>query len=195
MGIQSSVLTMLVNPTTLRRVYDNEFLVPADQDAFTMPELLDTLTAALFAELERKTAEKFTARKPMISSLRRNLQRTYVERMIDLAVSGSGSGAASKPVANLGMLQLRSLNAKIATALKDLDAALDPYSKAHLSDAQMRITKALESQYILNAKDMGGGGGRQIIFFGEQAGPCRHPGCRDCAPTQPRGWSDERPRP
>lgn len=195
MGIQSSVLTMLVNPTKLRRVYDNEFLVPADQDAFTMPEMLDTLTAALFAELGRKTSEKHTARKPMISSLRRNLQRTYVERMIDLAVSGSGTGAASKPVANLGMLQLRGLNAKIATALKDLDAALDPYSKAHLLDAQMRITKALESQYILNAKDMGGGGGRQIIFFGEQAGPCRHPGCRDCAPTQPQGWSDERPRP
>ena len=158
--------------------------------------MLDTLTAALFSELGQKPSEQHTARKPVISSLRRNLQRTYVERMIDLAVSGSGSGAASKPVANLGMLQLRNLNVKIATALKETEASLDPYSKAHLLDAQMRITKALESQYILNAKDMGGGGGRPLITFGdERAAPCRHPGCHECAPNQPQSWSDERPRP
>ncbi|MBW3596712.1 MAG: zinc-dependent metalloprotease, partial [Planctomycetes bacterium] len=43
MGFQASALTMLMNPTTLSRVYDNEFRVPADQDALTLPELLETL--------------------------------------------------------------------------------------------------------------------------------------------------------
>src|SRR5262249_50618749 len=37
MGVQSSVLTMLLNPTRLRRVYDNEFLVDAEKDAVTLP--------------------------------------------------------------------------------------------------------------------------------------------------------------
>ena len=40
MGIQASTLTMILNPTTLGRVYDNEFLVEADKDAITLPEIL-----------------------------------------------------------------------------------------------------------------------------------------------------------
>src|SRR5690606_30138413 len=54
MGVQGSVLTMLMNPTTLRQIYDNEFLVDADQDAFTLPELLDALSKEIFAELDAK---------------------------------------------------------------------------------------------------------------------------------------------
>ena len=41
-GIQAAALTMLMNPTTLRRVYDNECRIPTDQDALTLPELLDS---------------------------------------------------------------------------------------------------------------------------------------------------------
>ena len=44
MGIQSSIMTSLLNPTTLRRVYDNEFRTPADADSLTLPELLQTIT-------------------------------------------------------------------------------------------------------------------------------------------------------
>ena len=74
MGVQSSTLTMLMNPTTLRRVYDNEFRVPSDQDALTLPELLQTVNTAIWKELDQAPPEKpFTARKPMICSLRRNL--------------------------------------------------------------------------------------------------------------------------
>ena len=40
MGLQASALSQLMNPTTLRRVYDNEFRVPADEDAVTLNELL-----------------------------------------------------------------------------------------------------------------------------------------------------------
>lgn len=41
-GIQSSTLTMLLNPSTLRRVYDNEFRTPSNEDAPTLPELIGT---------------------------------------------------------------------------------------------------------------------------------------------------------
>ena len=36
MSLQASALSQLMNPTTLRRVYDNEFRVPADEDALTI---------------------------------------------------------------------------------------------------------------------------------------------------------------
>src|SRR5262249_55738760 len=39
MGIQGSVLTMLMNPSTLKQVYDNELILDPDQDTVTLPEL------------------------------------------------------------------------------------------------------------------------------------------------------------
>ena len=53
LSMQASTLTQLMNSTTLRRVYDNEFMPPADQDALTLPELLDGITSEIWSELER----------------------------------------------------------------------------------------------------------------------------------------------
>ena len=38
----------------MRRVYDNEFRVPADKDALTVAEVLDTVTKSIFTELDGK---------------------------------------------------------------------------------------------------------------------------------------------
>ena len=48
LGIQASLLTSLMRPTKLEQIYDNEFRVPANQDAFTIPELLEKLKAGDF---------------------------------------------------------------------------------------------------------------------------------------------------
>jgi len=58
MGIQASTLANLMYPTTLRRIYDNEFLVSADEDAITLPELLDTVADAIWSELDTKPGKK-----------------------------------------------------------------------------------------------------------------------------------------
>jgi hypothetical protein len=151
-GIQSSVLTMLMNPTTMRRVFDNELLVPSDQDAVTLPEVLDTIGNSVWSELDKKPDGKFSARKPMISSLRRNLQREHLERMIDLAM-GAGSGEAGKPISNLAMSKLRAIRTKITGIIGekgDQESGLDAYTFAHLSEAKIRIDKALDASYIIN---------------------------------------------
>jgi hypothetical protein len=167
MGIQASTLTMLLNPTTLRRVYDNEFRLPADQDALTLPELMDTVCASIWSELEKKPAEPTTARKPWISSLRRNLQREHLERLIELTLPDAGFTAAYKPISNLAIVKLRDIKAKIAATMEN-KANMDPYSVAHLSEAQVRIEKALDAQYIYNAGNLGGGGLPSILFLREQ---------------------------
>ncbi len=149
MGIQASALTMLMNPTTLRRIYDNEFLVPADEDALTLPELLDTISKAIWSELDNVGDKQYTARKPMISSLRRNLQREFLERLIDLSKPSIRGVEAYKPVSNLVIEQLRKLKKqKIDRILKEKNKNLDPYTAAHLSDVTTQIQKALEAQYI-----------------------------------------------
>lgn len=164
LGIQSAALTMIMNPTTLQRVYDNEFRVAPDQDALTLPEMLDTVSKAVWTELEGGGGRKFTARDPMISSLRRNLQREYVNRLIDLATSDSAFNAAYKPISNLVVMKLREQQAMLKKASEG--DSLDPYSKAHLAEAAMRIEKALNAEFIYNADKIGGGMGG-FFFFGQ----------------------------
>lgn len=167
MGIQSSALTQVMNPTTLKRIYDNEVRVASDKDALTLPELLGTVSDAIWSELDQKAKGKFTARKPMISSLRRNLQREHVERLIDLTLPGSGSGAASRAISQLASQKLREVAAKIESAQKASADKLDAYTIAHLTQAHARIEKALDADYILNPSSGGGGGGFSFLFGAE----------------------------
>ncbi len=149
MGIQASALAMIMYPTTLRRIYDNEFLIPADDDALTLPELLDTISNEIWSELVQEPSKKHTAREPMISSLRRNLQREHLELLIDLSKSDYFGTAAYKPIANLVMEKIRQIKEdKIDSILEESDGKLDPYTRAHLKDAGLQIKRALDAHYI-----------------------------------------------
>jgi hypothetical protein len=172
MGIQATALTLLLNPTTLRRVYDNEFRVPKDQDTLTLPELMNAVGAEIWSELDKPESRAFTARDPMISSLRRNLQREHLSRLIDLSMPDGLSGAAARPIANLATVALRDLRARIDKVV-DVKAGnkrgVDDYTYAHLAEAALRIDKALDAQYLYNT-DKIGGGGFGGFFFGQPAG-------------------------
>ncbi|RMD65460.1 MAG: DUF5117 domain-containing protein [Planctomycetota bacterium] len=148
MGIQASAMTMVMNPVTLRRVYDNEFRVPASEDAITLAEVMRTITDAVWSELDDAPGGRYTARKPMISSLRRNLQREHLERLIALTTRNAVPGAAGKPLAQLAAMHLREINRKISDVLRGGASRVDPYTRAHLEDAQTRIEKALDAMYI-----------------------------------------------
>lgn len=167
MGIQAMALTMILNPTTLKRVFNNEFVIDAGEDALTLPELMDTVASAAWSELDSSPEHKYTAREPMISSLRRNLQREHLERMIDLSFQGDSGGATFKPVASLATAKLRELSSKIQGVLDGRGKSrLDAYTLAHLTEAKIRIDKALDAQYIYNTGDFGGRGGGFGGFFG-----------------------------
>ena len=166
MGVQASALTMIMNPTTLRRVYDNEFRVPQDQDALTLPELLDSLSKTIWTELDAAVEKQYTARQPAISSLRRNLQREHLKRLIDLSMPGAGNNEAFKPISNLALTHLRTIKTRMTAHLEKAAGKLDPYSAAHLTEAQEQITKALDAQYIYNANKIGGSRGATRILIG-----------------------------
>lgn len=167
-GIQSSTLTMLLNPSTLRRVYDNEFRTPSSEDALTLPELIGTISDSIWSELDEGPSGKVTARKPYISSLRRGLQAEHLKRMIDLTFPSAIRGEATKPISNLAVVQLRKLQEKIGKRADKGADSLDPYSFAHLTEAKARIQKALDAQYTYNAG--GGGGGFGGFFFKQPEG-------------------------
>ncbi len=147
-GIQSSALSQLMNPSTLRRVFDNEIRIDADEDALTLVDIIDSVTAAVWKELEEAPTGKFTERKPAVSSLRRNLQSEHLDRLIDLTKAGRIGSAAMKPISNLASMTLRDLKAKVDKAAEN--SSYDAYTLSHLQDAAKKIEKWMDSTYIIN---------------------------------------------
>jgi len=147
MGMQASALTMLLNPQTVQRVYDYELFVPDDQDALTLAELMDTVTESIWSEIGEQPTKKYTDRKPMISSLRRNLQREHLDRLLDMAFETSGFNSSAKPVKMLAVMHLRSIKKNVDHVLEASDQ-LDPYTLAHLQEISTRVGKALDAGYL-----------------------------------------------
>lgn len=173
LGIQSSTLTQIMNPTTLARVYDNEFRTPADEDALTLPEMLGKVKSAIWKELDEPREGPFSDRKPMISSTRRNLQREHVERLIDLTLPSGISGAARKPIANLAQMQLKEIQDSVSGILDSKAEGVDAYTKAHLMEAKDLIERALKAQLIYNTNAFNARPTSATIILGEQNGSGR----------------------
>ena len=155
MSMQSAALTMILNPTTLTRVYDNEFRTSVEDDALTLPEVIGKIVDAAFTEFEADlNGETFTDRKPMISSMRRNLQSEVVDRLTSFAMN---AGGLPRPIQNLSLMHLRDLQGEIDGLLeKSEDGQIDAYTRAHLGELAMRIEQVLEAVQV---KTAGGGGG------------------------------------
>lgn len=149
MGMQASALTMLLNPQTVQRVYDYELFVPADQDALTLSELMQSITESIWSELGEDINGSYSDRSPMISSLRRNLQREHLSRLIDMAFSERGFNSSSKPVRMLSTMHLRKIKEGVDTALKSSDS-LDSYTRAHLEEISVRVGKSLDAGFVYN---------------------------------------------
>ena len=145
LGIQASLMTALVNPTRLRRVLDNETRVPEGEDALTVPELLAAIRGEVWSELGSAHSGSHSNREPMISSLRRNLQREHLNRLISIATGAGWRSASGETLASLARYELRNV-------LEEIDSlpgnGIDTYSRAHLDDAKQRIAEALEADYV-----------------------------------------------
>jgi len=169
LGLQASVLTALMNPNTLQRVYDNEFLVPADQDALTLPELLERVRKAIWVKVDKGIEAKapvYTARKPMLSSLTRNLQKEHVERLVDLVKPDSGFTAARKPISDLASDQLKQIRQSIEKVAGE--KKLDPYTRTHLADISKLVGKVLDADYVIDVSPKSSG--LPFFIFGKETG-------------------------
>jgi hypothetical protein len=142
---QNRILAQLLSSLTLDRLHDSELYTPADQDALTTAELLGRLTKTIFAEVDKNPDGQYTNRKPAISSLRRNLQRTYLQRLSQLAM---GNSDAPQDCQTVAFAELTALEGRINNILKSGDK-LDAYSRAHLEETASRIHKVLDARLTL----------------------------------------------
>jgi hypothetical protein len=150
-GTQNTALTLVLNPSTLSNIHDNEMRIPSDEDAVTIPEVFTLYMDEIFAEVSLDNLNSsYTNRRPMISSLRRNLQSSMADRLIAF---GTGSGRMPAPVRTISLHHLRSLNEQLETLLDRASSApglIDDYTIAHLEDLHDRTSKALDAVYVVN---------------------------------------------
>ncbi len=152
MSVQSSALTQLMNPTTLRRVYDNELRVPSEDDAFTLPEMLSGLLTEIWSDLDSPPSSPASPREPAISSLRRNLQRESVSRLIDLSLQDPSGSSAIRAITSLARMHCQDLLEQIEGYLHGQAGSIDAYTRAHLEDCATRLRKALDSQVVTTSR-------------------------------------------
>jgi len=145
---QSMALTMLLNPSTLGRVYDNEKRLASSSDALTLPELMNTLSKEIYSEVSPSNLGSSNAREPMISAFRRNLQADYTDRLIAVATGKAGMPRVAR---QLSAQQLRELQVRVdATLAKASGSNIDGYSLAHLSDLKARTDAALKAVVVMD---------------------------------------------
>jgi len=144
---QAQALSQLLTPTRLSRILDNEYKVPAEQDAYTLAEHLKLLVDGVFSEcLNAEAQGEFTPRKPYVHSFRRNLQREGIKRMALLVTYDSG---APDDARTLARAQLSRLDESLGKLLERQGLTLDDYSRAHFVDTRQRIQQALSAQLIV----------------------------------------------
>lgn len=138
LGFQSAVLRSLLDSDRLNRLQDIE-LKTFPGEALSMPELFDTLQTGIWTEV-------LTPGEPKpISSIRRSLQREYLNILLEMML---GTNDTPEDGRTLAWYELRQLQKAIDVRLKQLSESLDIYTLAHLEASGDRIAKALNAQLL-----------------------------------------------
>lgn len=135
---QSVVLRSLLDSDRLNRLQDIELKTLPGQ-ALSIPELFDTLQTGIWTEV-------LTPGEPKpISSVRRSLQREYLNILLEMMLGTTNTPEDGR---TLAWYELRQLQKAIDVRLKQLTESLDIYTLAHLEASGDRINKALNAQLL-----------------------------------------------
>jgi hypothetical protein len=148
MAQQSALLGQLLDPMVLSRIRDAELRALEGESTLTIPELFTTLTRAIWAEAGHATDGKASPPRN-ITSVRRDLQRLYLNHLIGIVVSPQSD--TPEDARTLARATLLELGSELDRAMIRRAVELDPYTRAHLVDSRERITQALNAQMIQTA--------------------------------------------
>ncbi len=132
--VQSTLLRRVTNPMVFARIRDAELKYGA-ANALTIPELLQGLTRAIWSEV-------WSAPGHNVPAMRRDLQRAYLDRLVEYVTDPPERTPAD--ARSVARVQLMDLNRRITRRLTP-PQNFDAYTFAHLTEAKVRIEKALEA--------------------------------------------------
>lgn len=134
--VQGTVLWDLLSGERLSRLKDIELKTQPGQ-ALTLPELFDTLQKGIWTEVIKPKDKPI-----IISSLRRGLQREYLDILTDMVLRKK---RVPEDARTLAWYKLRQLSEKLEEVNSN-----DEYTKAHLLETRDRIQKTLNAQLQAN---------------------------------------------
>jgi len=129
------VLADVLSGDRLNRLRDAELKSQPGQ-ALTIPELFDTVQAGIWKEVVKPDGKPIQS-----SSLRRALQRDYMNTLTTMVLR---LGNAPEDARTIARYKLRQLRDALNTSLRRPD--LDTYTRAHFEESRDRISKALDAQ-------------------------------------------------
>lgn len=143
---ESGLLNQLLDPAVLSRVRDAELRANEGEAVVSLPELFETLTAAIWAESGFRANRKAPRAARSTTSIRRDVQRLWLASLIKLVVTPQvGTPEDARAVARQTLTELGTV---IDRALARPGSQLDAYTRAHLTDSRERISQALSAQMI-----------------------------------------------
>jgi Met-zincin/Domain of unknown function (DUF5117) len=142
---QGSLLGQLLDPAVLARIRDAELRAEPGEPTMGLPEVFATLTDAIWSETGAGARGRLVQPRD-IGSVRRDLQRLYLNMLIQMAVNPVPG--APEDARALARATLVSLGATLDRALAAPRPELDAYTRAHLADSRDRIARALDAQMI-----------------------------------------------
>ncbi len=145
---QSSLLGQVLDPAVLSRIRDAELRATDSEPTVTIPEVFNTLTRAIWAEAAYPAPGKAPVPRN-ITSVRRDLQRLYLNSLIRMIVNPMPD--TPEDARTLARATLVELGGELDRALVRRGTELDPYTRAHLVDSKERISQALNAQLIQTA--------------------------------------------
>jgi hypothetical protein len=149
MAQQGALLAQLLDPVVLSRIRDAELRATEKEPTVTIPELFSTLTAAIWTEVGYPGPDGKTGMLRNITSVRRDLQRIYLNSLIRMIVSPLPD--TPEDARTLARATLLDLATQLDRAMVRRGIELDPYTRAHLADSRERINQALNAQMFQNA--------------------------------------------
>ena len=151
---QGSLLGQLLDPAVLARIRDAELRARARRADRGLPELFASLTGRhLGGDRRRDVARAPVAAARTSRSVRRDVQRLYLNALIQMAVSPAPG--TPEDARALARVTLAGLGGDLDRALAVPRPELDAYTRAHLSDARDRIRRALDAQMIQTTTSRG----------------------------------------
>ncbi|WP_016875652.1 zinc-dependent metalloprotease [Chlorogloeopsis fritschii] len=134
--VQSIVLSDLLSGDRLSRLKDIELKTETGK-ALSLPELFDTLQEGIWTEVIKSKDKNIK-----ISSLRRGLQRQYLDMLTSMVLRKKH---VPEDARTLAWYKIRQLDEKLANVNSD-----DEYTKAHILETRDRIKKVLDAPLQAN---------------------------------------------
>jgi hypothetical protein len=149
--LYDSALNTLLDPRRLARVVDNQRRAAAATSPLTVPELFTHLTATAFDSLGKAGLAKGTAVNPSVGDRQRLLQRLLAGRLSNMMLSPSqGLPAEAGQASRMTLMDIRARIRKVTGNPQRL-AALDAETRAHLTDLDATIARALDAKVEVKA--------------------------------------------